>query len=99
MLASTAPNKLYTYLAAGKPIVSSDLPALISMDEGLLYRVTSAEGFIAAIRRAFAEDSDVLREKRLAIARENTWDSRGDELRAILENELQKRQSSASFIT
>ena len=53
MLAASAPNKLYTYLAVAKPIVATDLPALVQMGEGVLYRVRSEDEFIAAIRRAF----------------------------------------------
>jgi glycosyltransferase involved in cell wall biosynthesis len=91
MLAVTAPNKLYTYLAVGKPIVATYLPALLSMDEGLLYRSASAGEFVTLIRRAFNEDNDALREKRLAIARGNTWDARGDTLRAVIEEALARR--------
>jgi glycosyltransferase involved in cell wall biosynthesis len=91
MLAATAPNKLFLYLAAAKPIVASDLPALLHLEKGLLYRATSADAFVAALRDAITEDSDCLRERRLAIARENTWDSRGDRLRGILETELHDR--------
>lgn len=91
MLAVTAPNKLYTYLAVGKPVVASNLPALVSMDDGLLYRAASLEEFVTVVRRAFNEDNDALREKRLAIARENTWDARGDELRVVIEGALARR--------
>jgi glycosyltransferase involved in cell wall biosynthesis len=91
MLAVTAPNKLFTYLAVGKPIVTSNLPALVSMDDGLLYRAASLGEFVTVVRRAFNEDNDALREKRLAIARENTWDARGDELRVVVEGALARR--------
>jgi glycosyltransferase involved in cell wall biosynthesis len=91
MLAASAPNKLYSYLAVAKPVVTSNLPALITMEDGLLYGARSAEEFLGAIRRAFREDSDLLRDKRLEIARENTWDRRGDLLRLIVEGELARR--------
>jgi glycosyltransferase involved in cell wall biosynthesis len=91
MLAATAPNKLFTYLAVAKPIVTSDLPALVSLGDGVLYRARSADEFVAAIRRAFAEDGDAFRERRLGIARENTWNSRGDQLRSMIEQDLLRR--------
>lgn len=96
MLAASAPNKLFTYVASAKPIVASDLPALIPLDPGVLYRATGAEEFVAAIRQAFAEDSDALRLIRLSIARENTWERRGDELRQMLEDELSRKKASST---
>ena len=95
MLAASAPNKLFIYLAAAKPIVTSALPALVDLNEGLLYRASNAEEFRDEIRRAVEDDSDALRERRLAIARENTWNRRGDRLRELLERELARRNGGS----
>lgn len=94
MLAATAPNKLYTYLAVAKPIVASALPALLSLDEGLLYRASSATDFVSQVRRAFAEDNDAFRQNRLKLGRDNRWDRRGDELRDFIETLLERRASA-----
>ena len=91
MLPMTAPNKLYTYLAVAKPIVVSALPHLVKMEDGLIYEAKTSEGFVAAIRRAVEEDDDRLRGRRQSIAGENTWNSRGDELRTMLEDGLARR--------
>lgn len=84
VLAVTASNKLFSYIAAGKPVVISDMPHFIDFGPGIIYRASSASDFVARIRAASAEDSDELRVRRGAIAREYGWDQRGQELRRIL---------------
>lgn len=79
------PNKLFQYLACGRPVVISDLPEFIALPEGFLYRARNAEEFVEAVLRAGREDTPALRAARAAMAAENTWDARGDQLRALLE--------------
>ena len=80
------PNKLWLYLAAGKPAVVTDLPGIRhwTFPPGCVYRATDADGFVAAVRQALAEDGPEARERRLAVARENSWARRMDHLRAAL---------------
>ena len=89
--AMTAPNKLFSYIAAGKPIVSFNFPNLIKFDYGIIYLADSKESFISQIRKAYNEDSDELREKRFEIAEKNTWEKRGNELKALIDENLNKK--------
>jgi len=81
---TSAPNKLFQYLAAGKPVVISDMPSFIDLPDGFIYRAFSAESFVQAIRRAAAEDSLELRNARVRLAAEHSWDRRGDTLLQLL---------------
>lgn len=78
------PNKLYKYLAAGKPVVISDMPDFIKYERGILYRAANKEEFIEQIRFAYREDSNQLQRARVEIAGHNTWDKKGDELFTLI---------------
>jgi hypothetical protein len=51
---------------------------------GLVVLYKTPEEFFAALEAAVAEDSDDLRERRRAFARENDWDRRVEVLSALL---------------
>ena len=79
------PVKMYMYLAAGKPVVATWLREC-RRHAPYVYSAQSVTDFVEAIRRSIAEDSDVLREARIAFAMQNTWEDRArnalDHLRA-----------------
>lgn len=78
--ASTAPNKLFMYIALGKPVVSSDLPYLIKLDKGVIYKASDSKGFVSTIKKAHEQDSVNFRLKRLKIAQAHHWDSQSKRL-------------------
>jgi len=87
LTATMDPLKLYEYLAAGKPVVStvaSPNPALA----GAVQIVAGAEAFAAAIAAA-AEGDDEERhaQRRAAVARE-TWQARADRVLVVLAGAL-----------
>jgi glycosyltransferase involved in cell wall biosynthesis len=84
----TTVSKLYQYIASGKPVVLSNLPNFIEMPEGVLYKASSSENFVAKILQAHAEDCEEYRNLRAKIAAENTWDKRGEQLHALLKETL-----------
>lgn len=84
----TVSNKFFQYLAAGRPVVISDMPYYLEMPAGVLYRARTAKEFVAQVRRAYEEDCEEYIRVRKAIASENTWDRRGDELFELLQKEL-----------
>jgi glycosyltransferase involved in cell wall biosynthesis len=83
---STAPAKLFQYLAVGRPIVSSVLPNLIDLPDGFITQVTSASGFTHALLAAAQEDSIELRVARRKFAASHTWDSRGNDIWRLISN-------------
>jgi hypothetical protein len=84
----TASNKFFQYVAAGRPVVISNMPHYLDMPEGVLYRARTAEQFLEKIRQADREDREEFVRQRLDIARGNTWEIRGETLHAMLEEDL-----------
>jgi glycosyltransferase involved in cell wall biosynthesis len=85
------PLKLQEYLATGKPIVSSSLPAVLPYRPHV--RVAdSHEAFLPAIEEALASPGDAA--ARQAVARANSWDQRIAEKSAHIERLLAMRKES-----
>ncbi len=80
----SCPNKLMQYIACGKPVVSADIKNLISLPDYFIYKTTDVQEFVRAIFTAFEEDSTDKKEHRFRYASENTWDHRGEEIKAVL---------------
>jgi glycosyltransferase involved in cell wall biosynthesis len=83
--------KLYEYLACGRPVVATDVPAARSF-EGLVRIADGAAGFVAEIEAALAESAPELVEARVAAAAENTWDARVVQIEGLLYDALERRR-------
>jgi glycosyltransferase involved in cell wall biosynthesis len=88
---SESPLKMYEYLAAGKPIVSTPLP-LISHLDSVIGFAQGAEEWIKAIERSLSGDTPGKIERRQAMARSNTWDQKAAFISWKLADELARRQ-------
>src|SRR5581483_11483704 len=66
------PIKAYEYLAAGVPIVASDLPALRRLAH-VIRLADSREAFLKAIEAALAEGRQARRAERQAEAAQHSW--------------------------
>ncbi len=84
---ATNPVKVYEYLAAGKPVVTTDLPELREENlDGLVYRAESHEAFLEGLGTAVRESADaVIRTRRRDFAAGQTWTHRGTELDRAIE--------------
>ncbi len=82
-----SPLKLYEYLATGKPIVSTDLPAVRAFD-GLVGIAKDTVEFERQVAAALVERDKQLRERRLVAARENSWEKRVEQILMIVESAL-----------
>lgn len=79
------PLKTLEYLAAGKPVVSTDLPATRSLDTDLITVAPSAEDFVTAVDRVLRTPMSATFESRAkSFAREHDWNSRTREIAGIL---------------
>jgi glycosyltransferase involved in cell wall biosynthesis len=86
----TSPLKLFEYLALGRPIVASDLPAfrevLTDRDDALLFQPGSADALAGAVRELLGQPA--LAERVAARARlradDYSWDRRAERLEALL---------------
>jgi len=85
-----SPIKLWEYLAAGKPVVSTDLPMCRGIEGVLIAR--SAEEFACRILEAadLARD-ETFRNRLDAVVRRETWDARASVIATALEKLLATR--------
>lgn len=86
---ATNPVKIYEYLSAGKATVGVDLPELRPLRE-LMYLASDHASFCAAVRRALDErqspDVQLSRARRMAFAREQTWEHRAIAFEAVADD-------------
>jgi len=78
-----SPLKLYEYLATGKPIVSTDLPAVRPF-KGFVRIARNSIEFEQQIVAALDEENEDLCKHRLVAAMENSWEKRAEEFTEIL---------------
>jgi glycosyltransferase involved in cell wall biosynthesis len=82
-----SPLKLYEYLAAGVPVVSTPIPATRPFTD--LIRVAgSSEEYARELSLALDQDSEDCRQKRRSVAGENTWDHRVRQIEKIIAEAL-----------
>lgn len=88
------PLKLHEYLATGKPVVSTAIPAVAVYAR--VVSIASAPGdFLNRVEAALAEGHNApLFEARRAVARENSWEQRVEEKCAHIERLLEARKGS-----
>jgi teichuronic acid biosynthesis glycosyltransferase TuaH len=80
------PLKTLEYLAGGRPVVTTDLPANAMLDDELITVANDPASFAAAVRRiahAPASPSDAAR--RRAFAAEHTWQARARRMAELIE--------------
>jgi glycosyltransferase involved in cell wall biosynthesis len=79
---SVFPMKVYEYLAAGLPVVTTPLPAL-SATTGVIV-AADPPATVEAIERALAQDGPEERRGRSLAVRGNSWDARLEEISSYL---------------
>ena len=77
------PIKAYEYLAAGVPVVATDLPALRRL-EHVVRLADSPESFLTQIEAALREGRDARRQERQAEAARHSWDDRFGQFDSLL---------------
>jgi teichuronic acid biosynthesis glycosyltransferase TuaH len=80
------PLKTLEYLAAGLPVVSTDLPSARALDTDLLMLATSPAEFAKTTAHALEQPADPdLVARRRAFAARHGWDARAEQLRRIVD--------------
>jgi GT2 family glycosyltransferase/glycosyltransferase involved in cell wall biosynthesis len=90
--------KLYEYLAAGKPVVSKDLPEVRYLDGGanLMRLYTTPEEFFLALQAAAEEQDPGEVARRREFASKNDWSGRVEVLSQAIEEVYKIRSSKPS---
>jgi len=90
------PLKLYEYLGAGKPVVTTPFNPDVIDPLALVVSVAATAGeFARAIQKELQENSETKIQQRLAVARDNTWEARGQAFARLLEEWLQKKGATS----
>jgi glycosyltransferase involved in cell wall biosynthesis len=89
-LESISPLKIFEYLAASRPVVATRYKEIADLEE-VVYLSDTTDEFLSNIKRALSEDSEILRHKRLAVARLNTWSKRTEQLEVLIRDHMQNR--------
>lgn len=88
LTSSIYPLKINEYLAAGKPVVSTDFSEDIRGFQKDIYLAKDEEDFTRLIPLAIAGDCPRLKAQRSALARQNTWTARVEEFWAVANRHL-----------
>lgn len=81
------PMKFFEYLATGKPIVLTELLAVSEYGD-LCYIAKNKKEFIRYIEQALLENDVQLSKRRIAVAKENTWEVRIDQMSKLIEEKF-----------
>jgi glycosyltransferase involved in cell wall biosynthesis len=86
------PMKFFEYLAAGKPVVATDLLTLAEFRD-FFYPVHNADEFVTALDAAINENA-TRADARIGIARRYSWSVRMEEIDKIVSDALARREAS-----
>jgi glycosyltransferase involved in cell wall biosynthesis len=90
LTASMNPLKLYEYLAAGRPVVSTPVPPTERFKD-VIHIAGTPSAFAAAIAAAIAEaDDPACRTRRQSVARANDWSLRVHEIWRLIQQALHR---------
>jgi len=85
---ATNPVKFYEYISAGKPVVYIRLPELVPYEK-ICYLVDTKEEFVNKIEEALNENDKNMINKRIELAKENSWAGRAEIIYQQLEESKQ----------
>lgn len=87
MTEAVNPIKMWEYMAAGIPVVSTNLPEARA-HQNLVYCARTGDEFMEGIRAALADKFPERRQERMALARENSWEARAHDVLDLLRERL-----------
>jgi glycosyltransferase involved in cell wall biosynthesis len=87
--AGVIPAKTFECLATGKPVVAQGLPSLAEFADAV-YLVDDDEQFVRAVRAA-VDEAPARRERRLELARANTWTQRAAQIDGLIREALAEK--------
>ena len=79
------PNKIWQYLALGKPVVISNVHSIKQwlFPKGVIYKASTVDDFASLVLKAHEENNEHLINQRIEISKANTWDNRVADLLSI----------------
>lgn len=89
LMAGVDPIKLREYLCLGKPVVSTKLPEVVKL-EPHIYVGQDDEDFVIKVAMALNENDISIEKKRMEVAKQSNWQSKLEEMSAIIGEALLK---------
>lgn len=86
-----SPNKMYEYLAAGKPVVTLDYTEEIRRLRSYIYVAATGDEFVELVRRSLGEKPDETGLRQIAF--KNSWKSRSNEVAELVKSLAEKKPS------
>jgi teichuronic acid biosynthesis glycosyltransferase TuaH len=91
------PLKLYEYLAAGKPVVSTNFnPDVLSELKPVVHVGENPTEFAGHVLKAYATDSEAKQKERVQVASQNTWEDRVEKFGKFIAQELVVKENMAA---
>lgn len=90
------PMKMHEYLAAGKPVVSTDLENIREFADVVSFADSSDE-WINEIARELHGDSESRRRDRMEVARVNQWSERVRVIHEVIEDTIERKAAGVSL--
>jgi teichuronic acid biosynthesis glycosyltransferase TuaH len=83
------PLKLFEYLAAGKPVVSTNFnPDVLQELKHVVHVAENSEEFAERVLQAYATDTEAKQKERILVASQNTWEDRVKQFGNLIAQEL-----------
>lgn len=92
------PTKALEYMAAGRPIVSSAVPDVVSNFSSVVKVASNHDQFIEFCRAAVEQPDQAAVERGLQMAQENTWESIVAKLEHHVETALLKKRTTEALV-
>lgn len=86
-----SPNKFFQYLAAGKPVVSTDVPSVRSLAQVIMI-ASDKESFVKQVEQALVQNTPDQVARRLEVAKENSADVRAQQKLALIRERITGRK-------
>lgn len=85
------PNKMWQYLAVGKPAVITNLPNVQhwKFPERTVFKADNEDEFAQMVLTAYESDTEELVERRIALAKDNSWQNRAELLLKYVKENFQ----------
>jgi len=90
------PTKLNEYLAMGKAVVSTALPEVVGFNRShndIVSVAKDEKDFCEHIRRTVSDDNPSMSDRRIEIAKENSWNKRIEGMSDLIEKKIEKKKS------
>lgn len=92
------PLKLYEYLAAGKPVISTNFnPEILNELKGVIHIADTVDGFADAVLMAYATDSEEKIMERQRLASGHTWEHRASLFGGLINEALRSKPFEPSM--